>query len=60
MRLVSVTEFNAKNEIECPFCGLSPKATRITHPHDKKYYELPNHRPTGTRRIKKIDWSNPA
>lgn len=59
MRLVAVTEFNRKDEVDCPFCGLTPKSERVEVPYDKRYYKVPNHRPQGIRQAHQIDWSDP-
>lgn len=57
MRLVPVKQFNDKDEVPCPGCGLNPKSTRKTDRADR-YYLTPNHRPQGERRPESIDWSN--
>lgn len=59
MRLVPVSEFNKKDEAECPYCMRTPKSERIEVPHNKRYYKLPNHRPVGKRQAKQINWSDP-
>lgn len=59
MRMVSVPEFNKKDEVDCPFCNLTPKCERHEFEHGKRFYKVPNHRPAGRRQPKQIDWSNP-
>lgn len=56
--MVPVNHFNNKDTVDCPGCGLKPKAERKTDRADK-YYLTPNHRPQGERKPAQIDWSDP-
>lgn len=58
MRLVAVVRFRDDDKADCAFCNARLKSVRrIENAGRDLYYEIPVHRPDGTRDPSKIDWS---